>query len=132
MEINDTRSASQFLSENKAWQSEVGSWEIDLLFCSRMLDIYGLKADSSELKAEQVELKKMVGDVIEIRLMHLKGGLKKNEVTLSKAAADGLLVKDRELPYRQKDDENEMNEAREAVHGLQQRLYSFIEQLKSL
>ena len=97
-----------------------------------MLDIYGLKAESSEVRVEQVELKKMVGDVIEVRLTNLKRNLKENEETLRKAASDGLLFKDRELPYRQKDDENEMNEAREAIHGLQERLYTFIERLKSL
>lgn len=97
-----------------------------------MLDIYGLKAETTDLKAEQIRLKKQVDDVIGIRLTRLKANLKRNEETLSKVASDGLLFKDRELPYRQKDDDNEMNEARKSVHGLQQRLYTFIDQLKSL
>ena len=132
VEVNDSRNAARFLAENREWQSEIGSWEIDLMFCSRMLDIYGLKADTSNHKTEQVDLKKVVSDVIEVRLTSIKRQLKDNERALQKATADELLFKDSQMPYRQDDDRNEMNQARQAVHSLQQRLYGFIELLKSI
>ena len=132
MVMNDTQLASRFLTENRQWQSELGSWELDLMFCSRMLDIYGLKAESPVQKSEQVELKKMVSDVIEVRLAGIRNQLRANEEPLKKAAEDQLLFKDAQLPYRQEDDRKTVDSARASVLMLQQRLYGFIDQLKSI
>lgn len=130
--VNDILRARQFLTENRSWQSEIGSWEIDLLFCERMLDIYGLKAETAGMQSTKTSVKSSVSDFISIRLNNLKSQLKANEGILSRLVEDELLLKDREMPFRHDDDKADMESTRIAAHTLQKQLYSFIEELKSL
>lgn len=130
--VNDISSAKLFLGENRSWQSEIGSWEIDLLFCERMLDIYGLKAETAGMQCTKATIKTSVRDFISIRLNKLKSQLKANEGILNRLVDDELLLRDRQMPFRHDDDKSDMENARAAAHALQKQLYGFIEELKSL
>ena len=130
--VNDILSAKRFLVENRIWQSEIGSWEIDLLFCERMLDIYGLKAETAGMLETKSTLTESIQDFISVRIHNLKSQIKRNEAILNRLEEDELLFKDRQVSFRQNDDKSDMNKARTAVHGLQKRLYGFIKELKSL
>lgn len=130
--VNDIARAKQFLAENRSWQSEIGSWEIDLLFCERMLDIYGLKAETAGMQGTKESIKTSVRDFISIRLGNLKSQLKTNEGILNRMVEDELLLKDRQMSYRHDDDKSDMDCTRIAAHTLQNQLYGFIEELKSL
>jgi hypothetical protein len=130
--VNDTLEARRFLTENKSWQSEIGSWEIDLLFCERMVDIYGLKAESDSMQETKSTITVSIHDLISIRLDNLKSQLKANEGILNRLVDDELLLKDRQMPFRHSDDKSEMDNTRVLVLALQGRLYSFIKELKAL
>ena len=130
--VNDTLEARRFLTENKSWQSEIGSWEIDLLFCERMVDIYGLKAESDSMQETKSTITVSIHDLISIRLDNLKSRLKANEGILSRLVDDELLLKDRQMPFLHSDDKSEMDKTRVLVLALQGRLYSFIKELKAL
>jgi hypothetical protein len=130
--VNDTKSAKIFFEENRSWQSEIGSWEIDLLFCSRMLDIYGLKVENSLMSDTQRSLKSEIEGLKTSKFSQMKSQLKFNELKLSRLVEDSVLIKDRQMSFRQDDDRSEMNALRLLVHQLQQHLYSFIDQMKSL
>ena len=132
MEVNDTTSAKQFLAENRRWQSELASWQTDLMFNLRMLDIYGLKSESALVAENMEKLTSMVKDFQTIRLERVRSQLKSNEVTLGRLVSDELLLKDREMPFRHKDDGKDVSEARVGYHSLQQQMYALIEQLKAL
>ena len=130
--VNDTAQARRFLDENRRSQSEIGSWEIDLLFCDRMLDIYGLKVDAEGMRKTMLILKERIQDLLSIRLENLKTQLKENEVLLKRLVDDELLLKDRQMPFRDADDKSDMDNTRIAAHALQNQLYGFIEELKSI
>jgi len=132
VEVNDTQSAKQFLGENRAWQSELASWQTDLMFNLRMLDIYGLKSDSAVIAETMDNLKSMVDDFQTIRLDRVRSQLKTNEAILNRLVSDELLLKDREMPFRQQDDDKEVCAARVGFHSLQKQMYTLIEQLKAL
>ncbi len=131
-ELNDTANARLFHHENRSWQSEIGSWEIDLMFCFRMLEIYGLKADSNQLRSTQQNLKREITDFTSTRIADLKQRLKTNEAKLVRLIEDAVLLKDRQMIYRQNDDRAQMNMVRAEIHDLQKHLYEFIDQMKSM
>lgn len=132
IEINDTAAAQRALVENKDAQREIASWIIDLRFCSRMLEIYGLKAETSIVRDQIKRSQAVLADFVDLKLDQLVKDLRRTEQHLVKLAEDALLVKDREMSYRQASDLKLISEARNSYHDLRKSLYSIIEELKSL
>lgn len=131
-EINDTAAARVALSENRGLQSELGSWSIDLTFCVRMLQIYGLKAEAELTKSRIEQSIHVANGFIEERIARLTSELKKEEVHLTKLAEDALLTKDREMNYKHQAQKKEVDQARKDFAGLRASLYGLISELKSI
>ena len=132
IEINDTGAAQKALLENRDAQREIASWMIDLRFCSRMLEIYGLKAETNTVRDQIEKSQDLVDDFLDLRLNQLVMDLRKSEQHLVKVAQDALLIKDREMSYRQASERKLISEARNSYNDLRHSLYSIIEDLKSL
>lgn len=131
-EINDTAAARKALAQNRSSQSELGSWSIDLTFCVRMLELYGLKADSDVIKLTISQTIQMAKDFLDERIAMVIKELKIEEGHLVKLAEDALLAKDREMVYKHQDLVNEVDKARADFGNLRSTLYNLIDELKSI
>jgi hypothetical protein len=131
VQVNDRRLAQRFYNETREWQSEINSLVIDLMFYQRMVDIYGLKAsDPVELRDVAV-LKDTLSSFMEHRVENQKARLKMHEEYLQKVVEDRVLLKDRELPFKHKDMETEMQDFRKGGVGLKNSLYDKVEHLRN-
>lgn len=131
-EINDTAAARQALAQNRSSQSELGSWSIDLTFCVRMLEIYGLKADSDAVKQAISHSIQMAKGFLEERIAMVIKELKIEEGHLIKLSEDALLAKDREMVYKHQDLVKQVDLARADFGSLRSTLYDLIGELKSI
>ncbi len=130
VQVNDRKLAQGFYNETKGWQSELNSLEIDLMFFERILDIYGLKITDPGERRDIELLKETLKSFLEYRLDNIKTSLKAHEEYLQKVVEDRILLKDRELPYKQQDLEKEIEELRKGGSRLKNDLYQKVEQLK--
>jgi hypothetical protein len=130
-QINDRKLAQRFYNETREWQSEINSLVIDLMFYQRMVDIYGLKAtDAVELRDVKI-LKETLDSFLKYRVENQKTRLKIHEEYLQKVVEDRVLLKDRELPFKHKDMEAEMQDFRKGGVGLKNSLYNKVEHLRN-
>ena len=128
--VNDRKQAQQFYNETRAWQSEMNSLVIDLMFFERILDIYGLKLLEPTEKRDLELLKGTLKSFLEHRVEGMKLRLKTHEDYLQKVVEDRILLKDKDLPYKHQDTENEMKNFRLGGGRLKSDLYNKVEQLK--
>lgn len=129
-QVNDRKLAQQFFNQTKGWQSEVNSLEIDLMFFMRILDIYGLKISDPAEKRDLSLLKEILSSFLEHRMDNVKNRLKMHEEYLQKVVEDRILLKDKDLPYKHRDMEEEFGDFRKGGGGLKNDLYQKVEQLK--
>ncbi len=131
VEVNDRKQARVFCSEVREWQSEINTHTIDLMFFQRILDIYGLKAAETGEARDIEELKKTLSSFLEHRTEAQKRRLRQHEEYLENIAEDRVLFKDRDMPFKHKDVEIEMQEFRTGYQGLKNALFVKVEQLKN-
>lgn len=129
-QVNDRKQAQQFYNETRAWQSEMNSLVIDFMFFERILDIYGLKLLEPTEKRDLELLKGTLKSFLEHRVEGMKLRLKTHEEYLQKVVEDRILLKDKDLPYKHQDTENEMKDFRLGGGRLKSDLYNKVEQLK--
>lgn len=130
VQVNDRKLAQQFFNQTKGWQSEANSLEIDLMFFMRILDIYGLKISDPAEKRDVSLLKETLSSFLEHRMDNVKNRLKMHEEYLQKVVEDRVLLKDKDLPYKHRDMEEEFGEFRKGGGGLKNELYLKVERLK--
>ena len=131
VKVNDIRQAQLFCGHVSEWQSEINTQVIDLMFLQRILDIYGLKvAETSEAK-DIAELKETLTSFLGHSVEGQKRRLRQHEEYLVNIAQDRVLLKDRDMPFKHKDMENEMIEFRTGYQRLRNALYEKVEQLKN-
>ncbi|MGB0368806.1 MAG: hypothetical protein ACPGU4_07525 [Flavobacteriales bacterium] len=130
IQINDRKLAQQFFNETRAWQSEMNSLVIDLMFFERILDIYGLKLMDPGEKRDLELLKETLKSFLEHRVEGAKIRLKTHEEYLQKVVEDRILLKDKDLPYKHRDMEDEFKDFRLGGGRLKNDLYNKVEQLK--
>jgi hypothetical protein len=128
--VNDRKLAQQFFNETRAWQSEMNSLVIDLMFFERILDIYGLKLFEPAEKRDLELLKETLKSFLMHRVEAMKLRLKIHEEYLSKVVEDRILLKDKDLPYKHADMEKEAKDFRLGGGRLKSDLYKKVEQLK--
>lgn len=131
VEVNDRRRAQLFYNEVKNWQSELNTHVIDLLFFQRILDIYSLKVSETTEARDVHFLKETLASFLQHRVEIQKRKLRGHEEYLHKIVEDRLLLKDKELPFKHRDMEKDMNDFRTGYRSLNQSLYTKIEQLKN-
>jgi hypothetical protein len=127
---NDRKIAQQFYTETRAWQSEMNSLVIDLMFFERILDIYGLKLLDPAEKRDLELLKETLKSFLAHRVEAMKLRLKTHEEQLQKVVEDRVLLKDKDLPYKHGDMEKEVKDFRLGGGRLKSDLYNKVEQLK--
>lgn len=125
--INDITVARQYLEQTAQWQAELNTLSIDLLFFQRMLDIYGLKSDPQDLYDLKQRLQAFIRQQIEER----KRTVSTHHEYLKPIAEDRVLLKDREMPYIHKEQEQEMLAFRRSAQDLKDELYRTVEELKN-
>jgi len=130
VEVNDRKLAQRFYSETREWQSEMNTLAIDLMFFQRIMDIYGLKAIDVVEKRDVEVLKETLKSFLEHRVEGQKNRLKTHEDYLLGIVEDRVLLKDRDMQYKHKDMETEIQDFRMGGVGLKNSLYQKIEQLK--
>lgn len=123
-------SAQEYLHSTRKWLSELDSWSIELMFLQRMLDIYGLKAEDETQSAKLCALRSHIGSFLSDGIAQRRDLLHGHERHLQQIVADKLLLKDKELPYRQSDAEKAILEGRSSFYGIQERAFAVIEDLK--
>ena len=129
-QVNDRKLAQQFYNETRVWQSEMNSLVIDLMFFERILDIYGLKVLEPVEKRDLELLKETLKSFLVHRAEAMKLRLKTHEEYLQKVVEDRVLLKDKDLPYKHSDMEQEIKEFRLGGGRLKNDLYNKVEQLK--
>ena len=129
-QVNDRKLAQQFYNETRAWQSDMNSLVIDLMFFERILDIYGLKLLEPTDKRDLEFLKETLKSFLEHRSEAMKGRLKEHETYLQRVVEDRVLLKDKDLPYKHSDMEKEVKDFRLGGGRLKNDLYNKVEQLK--
>jgi hypothetical protein len=130
VQVNDRKLAQQFYNKTKSWQVEANSLEIDLMFFMRILDIYALKISEPTEKRDVNLLKETVSSFLNHRMDNVKNRLKTHEEYLQKVVEDRILLKDKDLPYRHRDMEEEFGDFRKGGGGLKNDLYLKVERLK--
>lgn len=130
VQVNDRKLAQQFFNQTKTWQSEANSLEIDMMFFERILDIYGLKVADAAERRDITLLRETLSSFLEHRMDNVKMRLRLHEEYLQKVIEDRVLLKDRDLPYKHQDMEDEMRDFRKGGGGLKNDLYMKVEQLK--
>lgn len=131
VEVNDRKQAQLFCGQVGEWQSEINTQVIDLMFLQRILDIYGLKAVETTEARDIEELKKTLTSFLEHRVEGQKRRLRQHEGYLRNIAEDRVLLKDRDMPFKHKDMENEMRDFRTGYQQLKTALYDKVERLKN-
>lgn len=131
-EVNDRRLAQLFYNSVKEWQSETNSSLIDLLFFQRILDIYGLKAMDSILSRDVEILKRSLVTFLDQTSETHKRRLREHEEYLQRIVEDRVLLKDRDLPYRHKDVEKDVEAFRKTYWELKNELFAKVEHLKNV
>lgn len=129
-QVNDRKLAQQFYNETRSWQSDVNSLVIDLMFFERILSIYSLKISDPAESRDVNLLKETLKSFLEHRVEIHKSLLKQHEEYLQKIVEDRVLLKDRELPYKHKDIQQEVAEFTSGGVSLKNQLYQKVEQLK--
>ena len=128
--MNDRKLAQQCFNVTRAWQSEINSLVIDLMFFERILDIYGLKISEPAERRDVELLKETLKSYLEHRVENVRIRIKGHEEYLQKIVEDRILLKDRDLPYKQQDLEDEVKDFRLGGSRLKNDLYLKVEQLK--
>ena len=129
-QVNDRKLAQQFYNETRSWQSDVNSLVIDLMFFERILSIYSLKITDPAESRDVHLLKETLKSFLEHRVEVYKSRLKGHEEYLQKIIEDRVLLKDRDLPYKHKDIQQEVSEFTTGGVSLKNQLYQKVEQLK--
>lgn len=122
--------ANEFLAICRRWHSEVSSWEVELMFLQRMLDIYGLKAEDGSQTERLRSLRSRMIRLLKDDSEKLKERLNQHGHHLTLIVEDRLLLQDRELAYKHGDVEREMLSSRQLYQSLHESAFALIEELK--
>lgn len=126
------KQAQQWHQEVRGWQNELATWHTDLIFLSRMADIYGLKLHLPDERARLSDLNGRVRQFLEVVTALVHDDLRPHEEQVRKVAEDRLLLRDRELPYRHTEHANRMDGLRLTYRALRDALYATVEHLRQL